>query len=203
MTIEKGKPWGEDGVLADDGIVVATDAEGSRVIAEAREAGHTPPMLGLVGGDLCRTLGGPGDRARLRGSEARRYPVDLGVAVVDGATHYFVAHLIAHHALWRGRAIAAMNAQWYGEWDLGPRSHPNDGLLDVSDGRMSWADRFAARRRLSTGTHLPHPLITVKRTAAIELELERPTPVYLDGVRIGTGQHLSLRVEPDALIVVV
>ncbi len=27
-----------------------------------------------------------------------------------------------------------MNAQWLGSWDLGPRSHPNDGLLDLTDG---------------------------------------------------------------------
>jgi hypothetical protein len=27
-----------------------------------------------------------------------------------------------------------MNAQWLGSWDLGPRSHPNDGLTDVTDG---------------------------------------------------------------------
>ena len=38
-----------------------------------------------------------------------------------------------------------MNAQWLGDWDLGPRSHPNDGLLDVTDGTLPFGDRWKAR----------------------------------------------------------
>lgn len=203
MTIRKGQSWGEDGPLAADGIVVTGDAEASAAVAEARAAGRPLPMLGLVGGDLCRTLGGPGDVERLRGPDARRYPIDLGVVTVDGIERYFVAHVIAHRRGWRGRAIAAMNAQWLGTWDLGPKSHPNDGLLDVSDGRMGWSDRIAARRRLPTGTHLPHPTISVRRTASMEIDLDPATPVYVDGVAVGSARHLALRLEPDVLTVVV
>jgi hypothetical protein len=203
VTIRKGQPWGEDGPLADDGVVVRSDAEAAATVAATRAAGRPAPMLGLLGGDLYRTLGGRSDAARLRSADARRYPIDLGIAVVDGVEHCFVAHVIAHRRGWRGRAIAAMNAQWLGTWDLGPKSHPNDGLLDVSDGRMGLADRLAARRRLPTGTHLPHPTISVRRTASIELELETPTPVFVDGVALGPARHLVLHLEPDALTVVV
>ena len=187
MTIRKGRPWGEAGPLADDGVVVSSDADAAAAVALARAAGRPLPMIGLLGGDLYRTLGARSDAARLRSTDARRYPIDLGIAVVDGVEHCFVAHLIAHRRAWRGRAIAAMNAQWLGTWDLGPKSHPNDGLLDVSDGRMGLADRIAARRRLPTGTHLPHPTISVRRTASIEIELDRSTPVFLDGLAIGPG----------------
>ena len=72
MTIEKGQPWGTTGPLADDGIVVASDAEARAVVTAARRDDRPIPELGLVGGDLCRTVGGRGDRDRLRSPEASR-----------------------------------------------------------------------------------------------------------------------------------
>jgi diacylglycerol kinase family enzyme len=88
-----------------------------------------------------------------------------------------------------------------GAWDVAPRSHPNDGRLDVYDvsPSMPLRDRVAARRRLASGTHVPHPAIDVQRVAAVQVEFDRPTPVWLDGVRVGEGRRLSIRVEPDAL----
>ena len=87
-----------------------------------RRAGQTLPTLGLLGGDLCRTLGGPGDEARLRSDDAMTFQVDVGAALLDGRLHWFVAHLIARRSWWRGRLVAVMNAEWLGAWDLGPRS---------------------------------------------------------------------------------
>ena len=37
MTIRKGRPWGEDGPLADDGVVVSNDAEAAEILTEALE----------------------------------------------------------------------------------------------------------------------------------------------------------------------
>src|SRR5437868_11707725 len=130
MPIAKGAPWGEAGSLPDDGVVVRSDAEARRVAEEARRAGRPVPPLGLLGGDLCRTLGGPGDERRLRSPDAVRFPVDLGEALLDGRLHVFVAHLVARTRGW-GHVVAAMNAQFLGAWVLGPRAHPDDGLLDV------------------------------------------------------------------------
>jgi hypothetical protein len=203
MTIEKGVAWGELGPLPENGIVVRSDAEARRIVEAARRAGEPPPPLGLLGGDLCRTVGGPGDEARLRSDAAVRLPVDIGAVLVDGRLHWFVAHVVAMRSWWRGEVVMAMNAQWLGRWNTGPRAHPNDGLLDVTRSNLALADRFKARRRLPTGTHLPHPGFEVRRAAAIQLTLRRPTPVRLDGEPVGTARHLSIRVEPDALTVVV
>lgn len=203
MTIEKGQPWGTTGPLADDGIVVASDAEARAVVTAARRDDRPIPELGLVGGDLCRTVGGRGDRDRLRSPEGSRLPVDLGTALVDGRLHHFVAHLVVRRSWWRGRVVAVMNAQWIGRWDVAPRSHPDDGLLDVLDGDLGLDDRIKARARLRTGTHVPHPGIAVRRTAALQLAFERPEPVWLDGERVGSARALSIRVEPDALTCVV
>jgi diacylglycerol kinase family enzyme len=183
--------------------VVDDDAQAREVVEAARRSSQPIPPIGLRGGDLCRTLGGRGDRARLGSSDAFVAPVDLGSALVDGRQHWFVAHLVARRSWWRGRVVAVMNAQWLGQWDVAPRSHPGDGRLDVIDGDLSLRDRISARRRLLTGTHVPHADLLVSQTAAGRLHFERPMNVWLDGVDVGRASDVVYRVEPDALRVVV
>lgn len=203
MTIEKGAAWGAPGALPRHGVVVHSDKEARHIVTAARRAGEPIPPLGLAGGDLCRTLGGTGDEARLRSDEAMQLPVDLGAVLVDGRLHWFVAHLVAKRSWLRGRAVVAMNAQYLGSWDVAPKSHPNDGRLDVLDGDLPIGQRLLARARLRSGTHVPHPAIEQRRVAALQLELARPTPVLLDGEDVGPARSLSIRVEPDALLCVV
>jgi diacylglycerol kinase family enzyme len=203
VTISKGSAYGVRGVpLPHDGVVVTSDHEARVVLEAARRLNQPYPVLGLVGGDLCRTLGGMQDEARLHSADAVTFPVDLAEATVDGRSHLFVAHCIARSPLWR-RAVAAMNAQWFRDWNLGPRGHPNDGALDVCDARLSVRDLWQVRRRLGSGTHLPHPRIRSRRAAQFEVTLDHPLSVWVDGEVADRGRELSFRVEPDALIVVV
>lgn len=203
MTIRKGEPWGEPGPLPRHGVVVRTDAEARAIVTAARRAGEPTPPLGLLGGDLCRTLGGTGDEARLRSNVAVVVPVDLGAVLVDGRLQWFVAHLIARRGWWRGRVVAAMNAQHLGGWNVAPSGHPNDGRLDVLDADLPIDERLQVRARLKTGSHLPHPRIEERHIRAIQVDLDRPTPIYLDGERLDPATSLSIRVEPDALRCVV
>ena len=62
---------------------------------------------------------------------------------------------------------------------------------------------FGARRRLPSGTHVPHPGIRYTRTRAEQVDFERPTPIWLDGRRTGTAKRLSVRLEVGALLIVV
>jgi hypothetical protein len=203
VTIEKGSAYGRPGPLPEGGVVVGSDAEARAVVTEARRGGRAIPALGLVGGDLCRTLGGPRDEARLREREGTVFPVDLGVVLLDGRLHFFVAHLAAHRRGWGGSFVVAMNAEWLGEWDLGPRSHPDDGLLDVTEGSLGVRDRLAARRRARSASHLPHPRLRATRVSAATYTFDRALPVHLDGEAVGAARQVALRVEPDALTVVV
>ncbi|HUQ64341.1 MAG TPA: hypothetical protein VM121_11350, partial [Acidimicrobiales bacterium] len=58
MPIEKGRAWGAPGPFPADGFVVGSDAEARAVIENARNKREPLPALGLLGGDLCHTLGG-------------------------------------------------------------------------------------------------------------------------------------------------
>lgn len=203
MTIEKGRPWGEPGVLPADGIVVRSDAEvGAEVLAARRERRPVRP-LGLLGGDLARTCGATGIEARLHGPEAQRFPVDIGEVLVDGTLRVFAAHLVARQSWWRGPIVLVANAQWLGRWNVAPRGHPNDGKLDHLVADLSLGDRLKARSRLRTGTHVPHPGIVERRTTGLQIDLDPGTRVWLDGVCVGAVRALSVRVVPDALTVVV
>lgn len=202
MTIRKGEVWGERGALPGDGVVVRSDAEARVVLEEYRHAGVEFPVLGLLGGDLCRTLGGTGDETRLHSGQAMTFPIDLGQIIVDGRLHLFLAHAVIRNALWR-RTTVAMNAQWIGRWNVGHKAHPNDGILDLYESELRMADLLKVRRRLPSGSFLPHPRIRHRRAKNAQFELDRRQPVWLDGQSIGVGRTVSVRVEPDALRVVV
>lgn len=203
MTVRKGEPWGGPGALPAGGVVVDSDLAARRVVTEARRGNRPIPPLGLLAGDLARTCGATGREVRLRGPEAQTLPVDLGEVLVDGSLHFFVAHLVARRSWWRGPIVAAMNAQFLGDWDVAPRSHPGDGRVDLLRADLSLGDRWKARSRLRSGTHVPHPGISQRRVKAVQLDLEPGTAVWLDGERVGEARALSIRVVPDALTVVV
>jgi diacylglycerol kinase family enzyme len=96
-----------------------------------------------------------------------------------------------------------MNAQYHGAWDVAPRGHPDDGRLDVLDADLPLDERLQVRSRLKAGTHVPHPRIVERHVAALQIDLDRPTPVALDGDDVGPATSLAVRVEPDALLCVV
>lgn len=207
MTIRKGGAWGEARPLPDDGVVVRSDAEARAVVLEARRRGGPVPAIGLLGGDLCRTLGGRGDAGRLRSADAMSFPVDLGTALVDGRLQVFVAHLVARNPL-STKAFVAMNAQWLdagraGVLNAAPRGHPNDGLLDCFDVGVPLTGTWPVLVRARTGSHLPHPGIGERRVAAMQVRFDRPRRVLVDGVDAGRARDLSVRVDADALTVVV
>ena len=65
------------------------------------------------------------------------------------------------------------------------------------------ADLGKVRARLRHGAHLPHPGIAERRVGALQVDFEAPRAVEADGTRLGRARALSVRVEPDALQVVV
>jgi len=197
MTIERGKDWGAPAPVPPDIVWAASDREAAEVVTLARRANKPIPPVALTAGDLVRTLGGRGDR--LHGGEGTHVTIDVGAVLIDGKLRWFVAHLVARRSWLRGRVVVAANASFIGPWNIAQRAHPGDGRLDLLDGNPRLGDRWKARRRLATGTHLPHPDISVRRVSAAQIEFTRSTPIHLDGELVGRARSLSIREEPDAL----
>lgn len=215
MGIERGERWGTSAVLPRDSAVCADDASAAAHIGALLGGGQ--PVVALKAGDLCATLGGRGDVADRLGSDAQLLPCDLGVAEASGVEHLFVAHCLlvpspnrrVGRLPWlRGPLIAAMNAAWLGPWNVAPRAHPGDGRLDVVqvDARMGLPQRLEALRRLPHGGHVPHPSVTVRRTrssAPVEIALDRPLHLVLDGQDRGRVDRVTFSTIDDAFLAAV
>ena len=200
MSVEKGADWGGRARPPADLIVVDDSAAAIETITAERRANRPLPAIGLRGGDLVRTLGGPTTPDLASADEALHVTVDLGAVLVDGALHWFLDHLVARRSWLRGQVLVVANAAFVDNWNIAPRAHPGDGRLDTLEtSTMSLRDRWQARSRLKLGTHVPHPAITTRRVEAVQYDFERPTPIRLDGRAIGEAQQLSVRLEPDAV----
>jgi diacylglycerol kinase family enzyme len=178
-----------------------SDAELARIVEKVRLGALAASAVRLLGGDLWRTLGG----ASADPAVVAAFAIDVGVAAIDGEEHVFVAHAVARgRSWWFGPVLAVCNAQFIGHWDVAPRSHPGDGRLDVVEMvAMPLRQRWLARRRLATGTHVPHPAVAQRRVTAATFTFPRPRRVWLDGVPAGRASELSVAVEPGRLTVCV
>ena len=197
MTIRKGEAWGEPAVCPSNLRVVSTDRELRDWVIWHRTRGQPIRDLGVAGGDLARTCGG----ATGAHPCAAKVSVDaMEVRLDDGEPTWGVAHVVARRQWWRDELAIVMNAEFYGPFDVAPRSHPNDGKLDVLrvDASMGWRERLQARQRARTGTHLPHRHLSLRSVPEIDLHFEQPMVVWIDGVRCGTASRLTVTAEPDA-----
>ncbi len=198
MTIEKGELWGREQHVPLATPVVDTD----RDLVRAHAAGEL--VVGLNGGDLWRTLGGRGEVSTRLGTTAWVVPVDLARVTLDGQDLGLIAaHVVARRRFWRGEAAAIMNAEWWGERDMAPRAHPGDGRVDTIVGALAFRVLLQARQRVRSGTHVPHPALSVRRTERFVHTFEAPRRIWMDGVRRGRGTELVVQVVPDAISVVV
>lgn len=212
MTIRRGVPWGRAVEVPGDAVLAADDRDVAAWLARTRPdpAPTDPALTGrppsaplrLVGGDLARTVGAAiGSDASTPAASGVEVTLDaLRVRVDDGDEQWAVAHVVVRRSWWRGGVVAVMNAQYLRGYDVAPRSHPNDGMADVLrvDAALPLRSRLQAVRRARTGTHLPHPALSLRRERSVELRFDRPVDVYLDGQRCARARTVHVRVEPDA-----
>lgn len=196
--IRKGEVWGRPVDLDGTEPEASSDAEVARLLSRPLDS----PVV-LRGGDLYHSLGGRASSPVDLDGPVMALPIDLVAVRVDGVDRVAAAHVVARRRWWSGEFAVAMNGTHLGEWNLGPKAHPNDGLIDVTTGRLDVRDRWEARRRAHTGTHLPHPALSTSRVTSTVWTFDRPTPVYVDGVAVGSARRVELEVQPDRGSVVV
>ena len=205
--IDKGRPWGREIERPTEIIAVRSDAELADLITDrlgSTAAESTPaPAITLGGGDLARTLGivgGSGDTVRSVDLDAVRYRT-------DSHHGWAVAHLVARRRTrWlSGPILAVMNAEYRGRWDVVGRGHPNDGRVEIVevDPSMTVRQRLQARRRLPTGTHLPHPAISVGSTTSARWDFTTPRGLWVDDRHLGVIRWLEIEVVADAYRVII
>lgn len=206
MTISPGAPWGRSVARPVDLVTVPDDPSLAAALAD-----RDGPPVSVAAGDLARTLGvasrGPTGEGR---GMVHELPIDLLEVRLDDRHEPLTAcaHVIARSPWtrghwWRGPIVAVMNAEFVGEWDVAPRGHPNDGRAEVVevDPAMSMRQRGAARRRLGSATHVPHPRIATRSVRSSRWTFPYPLVVLVDGRAVGRSGSLSVEVRPDAAIV--
>jgi diacylglycerol kinase (ATP) len=113
------------------------------------------------------------DRAnRLRWPRGRRrYDVAILAELARLRSHEITMVLDGVESTVPATLIAVGNTSWYGGGlRVCPAADPADGLFDVTVvGPMSRRELISTRPRLTAGTHVEHPAVTVHRAARVEL----------------------------------
>jgi YegS C-terminal NAD kinase beta sandwich-like domain len=102
----------------------------------------------------------------------------------------------------RGRAptVVVASGQFLRGADVVPRGHPGDGWAEVQVYALARRARRPMRRRLPTGTHVPHPAIRGGRARRVEVEVAgRGLPVEVDGRPRGRTTRLGVTLVPGAI----
>lgn len=200
MTIRTGEPWGSETDRPADLRIARSDAELAAWVADDPDGSY-----GVDGGDLHRTVGAPLHTGASPAARVHRLPIDVLDVVADGSHHLAIAHVVVRRGWWRGPLSFVGNVGLLGTWNVAPRAHPNDGRLDVVDvdASMRVRDRREAHRRLPTGTHVPHPAISVRRATEWTWAGPDGAHVWIDGVDVGPRSTITVRIVPDAAAVMI
>jgi hypothetical protein len=196
VTLRPGEQWGEPIAPPIDPLCAPSDV----ALSEAVDSQSDRPLR-VTGGDLATTIGT--HRPRLPETPWRKVPVDrIQITTEHGSTRA-VAHVVVRKAwgsAWRsGPLLFICNAEYIGKWDVAPRAHPGDGLLDVVEvsTSMSPRARFQAWRRVGTGSHIPHPDLRIRQITAANWEFHRPMSIFVDGRKWLSARQISVLVAAE------
>jgi diacylglycerol kinase family enzyme len=98
----------------------------------------------------------------------------------------------------RASTLVVMNGQYLRGLDLSPRGHPGDGVVEAQLYALPPGARRAMRTRLSTGAHVPHPAITIRRAHHVVVRAPRPVPVEIDGTAAAQVTTFDITLRPAA-----
>ena len=211
--IRPGEEWGSATAEPPDREVSGDDADLARALAGA-PTGVLVRYRPSTASDLARAVGVgqtatgdvavPLDLLRLdAGGGVAVNAVVLGVAP-DRLRWWHrrggVEVEIDGRSAFAGRAstVAVLNGQYLRAADLSPRGHPGDGSAEVQIYALAGSQRGGMRRRLRTGSHLPHPDIATRRGKRVTVRFPRPVPLEVDGRPAGRTASLEIDVLPAA-----
>lgn len=194
MTIKKGEEWGERISVPHDFHIAEDDAD---------LASYEPnEIIALRRGDMHRALGQP----TIPGStpECTSVHVDAllcRITMRDGSiSERYAASSVSFGTWWSGEYVIVSNSGFFQGLNIAPRSHPNDGIVELFtiSIAMSWRQRFLARRRARTGTHIPHPNLSIQRVQHHSTaRTDRRQRLSLDGRAVADWERIDIEVAAD------
>ncbi len=223
--IKPGEEWGTPTDAAPDVTLCGTDTDLAALVSDDGSA----PLVrwSPVDSEFARAVGLHADHATARpdagGMElpVDAFTVELGTPTESPRVGVNVAvmgvppaRLRAYHrarpvtvvvdgrTLFAGRAttVVVANGQYLDGCDLVPRGHPGDGRLEIQVYALRAGERALMRRRLPSGTHLPHPRIVTGSGRSVEVGTgDRAWPVAIDGRPAHAAVRLIARIRPAAL----
>jgi diacylglycerol kinase family enzyme len=215
VTVRPGEDWGRRAEGPPDLVVAGGDPE----LAAALAGGPDDPLVRFSpspASDLARAVG----LASPASAESARVaaPMDL-LRLADGrvAVNAVVVGVGPNRLRWwhrrrpvsveidgrtaftgRAATVAVLNGQYLRGADVSPRGHPGDGVVEVQVYALSPAQRGGLRRRLRTGSHLPHPDITTRRGRKVAVRPGWAARLEVDGRAGGRTTALEVEVAPGA-----
>ena len=191
--IHRGQPWGEPSCMTRDVLIVDND----------QTMAHTDRTheIFLSGGDIARSLGNPS--VPTLGSACTEVAIDAMVCDITTSDEQSITIVAASSIIigsyWKGQHVIVSNAGWIGERNVAPRSHPNDGKVEMltMNSHMSLRQRFLAYRKMKTGTHLPHPQLSATQISTACIERQKGQKLVIDGEKFIDWTSISITVQPD------
>ncbi len=222
MSIRPGDEWGTPNDSDPDLVVLGSDADLARSL---KSWPHRNPLISFepsVDSDLAKSLGlsslrdpgitnagGAGKIAapidaieyRIAGKTyLAMNAIELGVSpLVLRATSRSkeISVTVNGRKFFNGVAsgVVVANGEFIGAADLVPRSHPGDGRLEIHIYSLKAGERAAMRRRLATGSHLPHPRISTASGSRVRIEVKGGAwPIRADSELAGRAVRIELEV---------
>lgn len=204
MTIRKGEQWGRRIAKPSRIRHVSSDAELAQCSSE--------DFISLGDGDIYATIGSPTMLPDL--DECTLLPIDalhVKILSLDASEKYCTAASCVEigsfiSLLKSGRYICVTNGGIVSGRNFAPRAHPNDGRLDIMlvAESMSFRDRLTARKKAITGTHIPHPSISLRQDETFSAKrLGERDKLQIDGVTVANWIEVSVSIVPDYWQIVV
>jgi hypothetical protein len=103
----------------------------------------------------------------------------------------------------RATTVVVANGQFLRGLDVVPRGHPGDGRCEVQVYALRAGARTKMRRRLPLGDHLPHPDIHQVSGRVVTARFGAPQPLEIDGRSRSPRPEITVRVVPEALVLLV
>jgi hypothetical protein len=100
----------------------------------------------------------------------------------------------------RATTVVVANGQFLRGTDVVPRGHPGDGWAEVQVYTLGRRERGEMRRRLPTGSHVPHPRIRAGRARRIDVDVgARGLPLEIDGRPHGRSDRIEVTLVPASI----